>query len=168
MSATAYKHEDTIIFTVSISILAAMFLVGKHLKTAYDEIFNAAGLKYSIDPDLLRAIAQQESSMREDVVGNEPGGHHSYGLMQIYDDTAKRLGIAVETLLKPFDNIHAGAKLLASDRTTLGNRYSIDTLIASYNAGAPTIIAKGIINPAYVASVKQHYYLYKVGGQFVG
>src|SRR4029077_3264837 len=105
--------------------------------------------------------------MQPDVVAPEPSrpGHASYGLMQIFDSTADSLGITdYQTLLDPQTNVQAASRLLQGIRTDLGDRDSLDAEISAYNQGTAGFLRRGIINPDYVAAVKQNYYLYKVGG----
>ena len=160
---TVSKEDGAIIFTISVGLLAAGLLVRQYRKTPYDSLFEEYGKLRNIDPDLLRAIAMKESTMHADIVGVEPGGHKSYGLMQIYDATAKLLKVEVSKLLDPRTNIEAGSRLMDENRKSLGSKFSLDTWIASFNANVGTILSKGIINQSYVASVKQNYYLYKIG-----
>ena len=162
--ASAFKDGNLIIFTLAISVLGATVVVAQHRKTPFDDIFDEAGRVNNIDSDLLRAIAKKESDMRPEIVTDEGNGHHSYGIAQILDTTAKALGIKdYLTLLNPINGIHTQARILKENKVTLGSRYSVDSLIASYNAG-PDLTPW----PAqYVADVKQHYYLYKIGRQIV-
>jgi len=167
VAASVSKQGEFIIFTLAISVLAASVLVSKHLKTAFDDLFSKFGTKYNVDSDLLRAIAQKESSMQADALAIEPSGHKSYGLMQILDTTAISLGIRdFDKLFDADTNIEAGSRLMSENRKTLGDKFSLDTWIASYRAGAPNVKKLGIVSPKtidYVADVKQHYYLFKIG-----
>lgn len=134
-------------------------------KSPYDALFDAAGHEYVIDPDLLRAIARVESSFRPNVTHDDGSGHKSYGLMQIEDSTARSLGVSdLTTLFDPATCIAVACRLLQSLKRELGTSYTLDTWIASYNAGSPTIIKSGIINPDYVAKVKLWYANYQHWG----
>jgi soluble lytic murein transglycosylase-like protein len=157
-----------IVFTLAIGILAATTLVTRYITTPFDALFDTAAHKRGLDRDLLRAIAKQESNLHPDVVVNETSrpGHRSYGLMQILDDTAKGLGITnLLGLLDPKLNIETAARLLQANQKALGAHDSLDAEISSYNQGVTGFLNRGIINPNYVASVKQHYYLFKIGEQ---
>lgn len=58
-----------------------------------DPIFQSAAQKFNLDPDLLRAIAQQESSMNPKAVGPQTDYGVARGLMGILDSNAKKAGI---------------------------------------------------------------------------
>jgi soluble lytic murein transglycosylase-like protein len=156
--AVTYRDGNLILFTLAVAAGAAAVMVGTtYLKTPYDDIFNEAARAKKLDPDLLRAIAQKESSMNPRAIGD---AGKSFGLMQIWKDTAKRYGVTdTDTLFQPYNNITIASRILSDNVAHLGNNYSIDNLIASYNAG-PDLIP---YPHSYVAAVKQHYYLFKIG-----
>lgn len=119
-----------------------------------------------IDPALVHAILQRESAhgtapnyVRNHGIVPEPGGHVSYGPMQVYDDT-------VTSVLKlPFPGrdlashpelgIWYGTKYLA----TLLKRFAgdVDRAVAAYNAGPGNAVrsAAGTFpNQPYVNAVR--------------
>jgi soluble lytic murein transglycosylase-like protein len=82
--------------------------------------FEQAGREYNINPALLAAIAQVESSMRHDVLNEshyERTKSIDIGLMQINSGALKQLakeGITKEILLRdPCTNVRVGARILA-------------------------------------------------------
>ncbi len=99
-----------------------------------DRLFRAAAELYSIDPDLLAAIASVESGGNAEAVS--PKG--AQGLMQLMPATANRFGV-----IDPFDPVSntLGAvrfiAFLRHYRTTHGDGapLSLPELLAAYNAG---------------------------------
>jgi hypothetical protein len=99
-----------------------------------DRLFRAAAELYSIDPDLLAAIASVESGGNSDAVS--PKG--AQGLMQLMPATANRFRV-----LDPFDPVSntLGAvrfiSFLRQYRTAHGDGapLSLPELLAAYNAG---------------------------------
>ena len=55
----------------------------------YDPFFNAAGAEWNVNPDMLRAMASQESGGRANAVSNK----NAQGLMQIIPGTQRALGV---------------------------------------------------------------------------
>ena len=102
-------------------------------------IFNAAGNKYNLSPDLLKAVANVESGFRPDVVS----GAGAIGIMQLMPGTAKYLGVT--DAFDPEQNIMGGAKYLREmlDRFD-GN---IEFALAAYNAGPGAVAKYGGIPP---------------------
>lgn len=131
-----------------------------------DAAFEAAGRKYDVDSDLLRAVAWVESGF--DVKAVSPKG--AMGVMQLMPDTAKIRGVA-----DPFDpaqNINGGAEYLRG----LLDAYNgdLDLALAAYNAGPAAVERyKGVPPYAetrkYVAAAKRAYEAFKkTGGQKKG
>lgn len=97
----------------------------------------------AIDPVLVHAIIERESGhglapnyIRYGGVVPEPGGHTSYGPMQVYDDTVKTMNATLDPRAlaqSPALGIWYGTHYLA----TLLKRFGSDTAraIAAYNAG---------------------------------
>ena len=104
-----------------------------------DEIFEAAGKKFNISPDLLKAVAKVESNFRPEVVSRAG----AMGIMQLMPGTAKYLGVT-----DPFDpeqNIMGGAKYLKEQLDRFDG--DVKLALAAYNAGWPTVIKHGGIPP---------------------
>jgi len=118
-----------------------------------DAIFEAAGQKYDISPDLLKAVAKVESSFRADATS--PVG--AMGIMQLMPGTARYLGVT-----DPYDpeqSIMAGAKYLKEQLDRFEG--DVKLALAAYNAGWPAVVKHGGIPPfretqAYVPKVLSH------------
>lgn len=104
--------------------------------------FDQAGYKYRVSPQLLRAIAKQESGMKAAVIHLNKDGTRDYGVMQINDRWLPHLsqfGISKDRLMEPCQNIHVSAYILR----TLFNRYGENwSAVGHYNAAHPVKAAK--------------------------
>jgi len=107
-----------------------------HKNNAFDSIIQQAAAKYSIDPNLIHAVIQVESSYNAHTVSHAG----AKGLMQLMDGTAKGLG--VENSFDPVQNIDGGTKYLAM----LLRKYEGQTpvALAAYNAGPGRLDRLGI------------------------
>lgn len=115
---------------------------------------------YAVDPLLVHALIQVESSYRPDAKRDEPRlNDASYGLMQVLSGTARSmLGFAgdAEALLDPSTNVDLGVRYL---KYQLG-RYAGDvpSALAAYNAGTASRRSDGkFINQGYVDKVYKLY-----------
>lgn len=140
--------------------------VKTYLSTVYDREFDAAGARYNVSPNLLRAIARQESNFKPLAVNVNTNGTRDVGLMQINEKMAAALDVDPKALLNPHTSIETAARLLNRMRAELGNRYSYPNIISSYNVGTPTVKTRGIINPTYVGSVTFHHQMYELARMF--
>jgi soluble lytic murein transglycosylase-like protein len=100
---------------------------------AYDALIAEAAERYSLDPELIRAVMRAESAFNPMVVSSAG----AQGLMQLMPALAEEMGVT-----DPFDprqNIMAGSRYLRwlLDR----HRGNIPLSLASYNAG-PTVVAR--------------------------
>src|SRR5437868_135939 len=93
---------------------------------AYDDIINAAGQQYGIDPDLLRAQMMRESQGNPKAVS--PKG--AFGLMQLMPGTAQDLGVT--NIADPQQNIMGGAKYM---RQLIDKYGDLDKAVQAYNMG---------------------------------
>jgi cell wall-associated NlpC family hydrolase len=104
----------------------------------FSDLFNAAGARYGVSPELLAAVARQESGFRPDALS--PAG--ARGLMQLMPATAQGLGVT-----DPFDPAQAvdgAARLL----DTLLERFGrTDLALAAYNAGPGAVLRYDGIPP---------------------
>lgn len=98
----------------------------------------SAAKRTGLDPDLLRAVIQVESSYRTDVVS----GAGAQGLMQLMPGTAKEMGVT-----DPFDayqNVNGGAGYIKK----LLNRFGdLRLALAAYNTGQGRIARLDITDP---------------------
>ncbi|WGO82287.1 lytic transglycosylase domain-containing protein [Arsenophonus apicola] len=120
------------------------FLVVFVLTTAAQAFcFNEAGALYQIDPQLLKVIAQQESSLSANAINRNRDKQGrvlsvDYGLMQVnsvHIPKLKKLGIITDyqdLLSKPCLNVKIGAWILAQHLKRCGVNWNC---LGSYNAG---------------------------------
>ncbi|MCL2627743.1 MAG: lytic transglycosylase domain-containing protein [Oscillospiraceae bacterium] len=115
-----------------------------------DTVFDAAGQKYNISPNLLKAVAKVESNFRADVTSKVG----AMGIMQLMPGTAKYLG--VDDPYNAEQSIMGGAKYLREQLDRFDG--DVELALAAYNAGWPAVIKHGGIPPfretqAYVPKV---------------
>ena len=114
-------------------ILTLMALMASVCKA---DCFDKAAHDYSLDPDLLRAIAWTESQYRIAAIGNNPESGYGMGLMQIDSQNIahlKQFGITPQMLLSdPCMNIYTGAYFLAIAFKRWGATWRA---VGAYNAG---------------------------------
>lgn len=100
------------------------------------DCFDLAGRDYKIDPDLLRAIAWNESRFNPGAVGKNTDKSIDVGVMQINSQHFSKLGavgITKEHLLNDACmNIYTGAYFLAQAFNTWGVNWKS---VGAYNAG---------------------------------
>lgn len=103
---------------------------------AYAACFAEAGKKYAIDPLLLQAIAQVESSMNPRALNRNRNGSEDLGLMQINSSHLVRLhkdGITRQQLLDDAClSVMVGAGILSEFITQFGYTWRA---VGAYNAG---------------------------------
>ena len=100
---------------------------------------NQASLKHAVNPNLITAVIDAESSFRPDVVSSKG----AMGLMQIMPETAKRFN-----LFDPFDpyqNIDCGARYLKY--LLLRFHGNMRFALAAYNAGETQVKKYGTVPP---------------------
>ena len=104
-----------------------------------DAIFELAGQKYNLSPDLLKAVAKTESNFRPDVVSRAG----AMGIMQLMPGTARGLGVT--DAFDPYQNIMGGAKYLRQ----MLDRYNgdLELALAAYNAGPGNVKKYGGVPP---------------------
>lgn len=118
-----------------------------------DAIFERAGQKYNINPNLLKAVAKAESNFRADATSRAG----AMGIMQLMPGTARGLG--VENAYDPEQNIMGGAKYLREQLDRFGG--DVELALAAYNAGWAAVKKHGGLPPfketlAYVPKVLGH------------
>ncbi|MGF1836961.1 lytic transglycosylase domain-containing protein, partial [Vibrio atlanticus] len=106
----------------------------------YSFCFDEAGQHYNVDPDLLRAIAQVESSLDPNAYNenkNKKGQVTSrdFGLMQINSSWFPRLAefnVNETNVYEPCFNVSLGAWVLSSNFSSHGYNWNS---VGAYNAG---------------------------------
>ena len=127
-----------------------------------NEVVNAAGQRYRLDPDFINSVIKAESGFNVRAVS--PKG--AQGLMQLMPGTASQLGVM--NTFDPRANVDGGAKYLRE----LLERYNFDVVkaLAAYNAGPQRVEQYGGVPPyyetkAYVARVVKDFNKKKVSQQ---
>jgi hypothetical protein len=115
-----------------------------------DAIFDAAGQKYNLSPNLLKAVAKVESNFRPDVTSRVG----AMGIMQLMPGTARYLGVT--DAFDPEQSIMGGARYLREQLDRFDG--DVKLALAAYNAGWPAVKKHGGIPPfretqAYVPKV---------------
>lgn len=121
----------------------------------FDPIFQSAGQQFGVDPNMLRAIAMQESSMDPQAV-NPDGG--ASGLMGFTPANAKAYGIDP---LKPEQAIPAAAKMFAESLQRSGG--DLQLAVADHFAG-PNPSNHGPKTAQYIKDVASKFATFS-GGQ---
>lgn len=129
----------------------------------YAKYINEAAAKYDLDPALIAAVIQQESTFNPNAVSSAG----AQGLMQLMPGTAKEMG--VKDPFNPRQNIMGGAKYLRKMLDMFDQ--DVKKALAAYNAGPGNVLknlrngGNGIpdINETrnYVPSVLSHWEVYK-------
>lgn len=126
----------------------------------FDRHIRYYGVRYNIDPHLIRAVIRAESAFDPQAISKKG----AQGLMQLMPGTARQVKVA-----NPFDpeqNIAGGTRYLRSLLNTF--RQDVRLALAAYNAG-PTIVKKQQAVPQipetvqYVKRVLTFYKQYKNG-----
>ena len=108
---------------------------GSDTNTGFDGIIQSEADANGVDPDLVRAVIQTESSFRTDAVSSVG----AQGLMQLMPATAKSLGVT--DAFDPQQNIRAGTKYLANLIDRFGD---VRLALAAYNTGPGRVAGLGI------------------------
>ncbi|MFU0866396.1 lytic transglycosylase domain-containing protein [Kluyvera ascorbata] len=114
----------------------------------YDDLLNEAGLRYGVDPRLLKAIMTQESGGHPQAIS----GAGAKGLMQIMPSNFSSTGVTDWT--DPRQNIMAGAKIMSENLKNSGG--DIPLALRYYNGGYDKR-RWGPQNRAYPGAVLGHY-----------
>lgn len=109
-----------------------------HLSSKYDALFLEEGREHNVDPNLLAALAKQESNF------NPKARSHvgAAGLMQFMPETAKGFGI------DPWNEhqaVDGAARYIRKNMDAYGN--NIRTSLAAYNAGGRNVHKYGKGHP---------------------
>ena len=120
-----------------------------------------ASRKYMVDPALVEAIIQVESSFRPDAVSQSG----ATGLMQLMPRTARDLDVIDR--YNPRENIHGGVKYISELMKRFDNNMTL--VIAAYNAGPAAVelhngIPPNAETPRYVKKVINAYHDFRITG----
>lgn len=136
MKLNSFMHHKGGIANAAV-LATACVVSGAWAQPAFDHCFKTVGVASGIDPALLRAIAQVESSMRPSAVNDAHRartGSEDIGLMQINSRWLPRLqafGIQREDLFRPCTSIEVGAWILRDLFERHGNSWEA---VGAYNA----------------------------------
>ncbi len=153
---TLLTQRDT--FNGAGHILAQRMQQREGLK-AFNTHIRIASDKYMVDPALIEAIIEVESSFRPDAVSRSG----ATGLMQLMPATARDL--AVTDRFDPRQNIHGGVKYISQLLQRFDNDLTL--AVAAYNAGPVAVErARGVPARAetqrYVKKVMKAYENYRL------
>jgi soluble lytic murein transglycosylase-like protein len=112
---------------------------GKLQTTLYSNYIREASQRFSIPPDLIRAVIHAESAFNPTAIS--PKG--ARGLMQLMPDTMKQHG--VRDAFSPAQNIYGGTRHLAYLVKKL--KGNLQLVLAAYNAGLGAVQQYGGIPP---------------------
>ncbi|MEX2462426.1 MAG: lytic transglycosylase domain-containing protein [Paenibacillaceae bacterium] len=106
--------------------------------SSYDPLIEQASKQYGVNPSLIKAVVDAESSFQNHVVSSAG----AKGLMQLMDDTAQGLGVTDS--FDPQQNIQAGTHYLSN---LLKNYNGSESMaLAAYNGGSGRLARLGITN----------------------
>ncbi|HEX8029815.1 MAG TPA: lytic transglycosylase domain-containing protein [Vicinamibacterales bacterium] len=119
---------------------------------AYEDIIQEAAKTYEMDPDLIRAVMQAESSFHPYALSHAG----AEGLMQLMPALSTEMGVS--NAFDPRENIMGGVRYLKRLLDYHGG--NLDLALASYNAGPGNVERYGGVPPFretrnYVRTIKQ-------------
>jgi len=119
--------------------------------------FQASSQKYSINANLLKAIAIQESSLNPNAVNARSANDEDLGLMQInsfWFESLQSHGITRAQLFEPCVSIDVGAWVLAQSIHIFGDNWHA---VGAYNAGTAISLTAQKKRANYAKSVYRHF-----------
>lgn len=108
---------------------------------AFAPLIQQAAQKYGVDPDLISAVIQAESSFNPHAISRVG----AQGLMQLMPATARALGVT--NAFDPAQNIEGGTKYLRQLLDQFGGNEAL--AVAAYNAGPNAVKKYGNNIPPY-------------------
>ena len=135
----------------------------KQVAGSIEEIAYRAGAKFNVDPRLILAIIQGESSSISSAVSHKG----AQGLMQLMPETAKEMGVTDSFNIE--QNIMGGTKYF---KIQLGKFKNVTHALYAYNAGPAKVDNILRSQPGEWREPKHHAYkvlsnYYKLGGSFL-
>jgi soluble lytic murein transglycosylase-like protein len=131
-----------------------------------DPIIQEMGLRYGVEPALIKAHIKAESNWDVNASRYEAHkGDASWGLMQLLLATAREItgnpNMTTTDLIQPRTNIEAGTRYIALQLRRYNG--SLKDAIAAYNAGTARIKpgTNEYTNQSYVDKVLNNYMMYK-------
>ena len=123
----------------ALGVLSLYLLLGSSTAHAAGTCtWESAAARYGVNPYVLYAIAQQESSLNPSAVNNNLNGSIDFGLTQINSQWLphlKQFGINAHNLMDPCTNLHVGAYILALSVRQHGNTWNA---IGAYHSSTPS------------------------------
>lgn len=104
----------------------------------YQSLANEIGLKYDLDPNLIKAVIRNESRFKKNALSSSG----AMGLMQLMPGTAGDLGVT--DAYDVYQNVDGGARYLKTQINRFGD---VRLALAAYNCG-PSRVASYNINDA--------------------
>lgn len=154
--------------TLLVLVIGISFCLSKIIHPLrYANEIKAAAITYNVEPALIAAIINAESSFNKDKISPK----NAIGLMQVLPSTAEYITKEVTDLFDAATNINVGTRYLAY----LINKFNdVDTALFAYNAGEGNV-ARWLAEQdcqtlttcpfpetnAYVAKVKKNYQYYR-------
>ncbi len=111
----------------------------RFLGTDVEQLVSETAKRYQLDPALVRAIIQVESSGNPWAVSQKG----AIGLMQVIPETGRKLG--ANNLYDPQENLEAGVKYLKSLLDSYRGNLALS--LAAYNAGPKAVEKHGGVPP---------------------
>ena len=118
------------------------------------DLFDAAGQRFNVDPNLLRAVFQTESGGTFGTPDSSAGAMGGMQLMpQTYSTMAQRYGLGSDPR-DPYNNVMAGAATLSENLDRYGD---VSSALKAYNGGTDPSRWNNPETAAYVGKVAQAY-----------
>ncbi len=148
-----FENSRMVVFSPNLSLRSSRGL--RFLGTDVEQLINETAKRYQLDPALVRAIIQVESSGNPWAVSQKG----AVGLMQVVPETGRKLG--ANNLFDPQENLEAGVRYLKSLLDAYEGNLALS--LAAYNAGPRAVERHGGVPPyretqQYVRKVTDVYF----------